>query len=79
MREAIAELRAWECIGEIEAFDLTLVDCAYPWSWPGSRWHAIEALLAAGIETVGRHARRHYRGLADSRRDELPAGVRLAG
>ena len=81
VREAIAELRSWEWIGEVEASDLTLVDCAYTWSWPGSRWRdrAIDALLAAGIEPVGRYARWHFQGIADSLRDGLAAGARLAG
>lgn len=80
VRDAIAELRGYGWIDEVEASDLTLVECAYTWRWPGSEWRerAIEALLAAGIEPVGRYARWHFQGIAESLAEGFAAGARLA-
>jgi len=45
--------------------------------WPGSTWRkkAISALQEAGIEAIGRYARWHFQGIADSIRDGLGATI----
>ena len=81
VRDAIDELRGWGWIDEVEACDLTLVECAYTWRWPGSDWRdrALERLRGAGIEPVGRYARWHFQGIAESLAEGFAAGGRLAG
>ena len=73
----IEELAGWGWIGNVEAADLTIVDCAYTWAWPGSVWRerAIEALEQAGIRPVGRYARWRFQGIADSLAEGLAAGA----
>lgn len=73
---AIAELVRWGWIDGVDASDLTIVDCAYTWSWPGSRWRerAIDALERSGIRPVGRYGRWRFQGIAESIAEGLAAG-----
>ncbi len=77
----IAELQARGYIGRVEAMHPSWVDVAYTWRTPGSRWreHALAALADAGIEQVGRYARWHFQGIADSIRDGRSVGDAFAG
>ena len=70
---AVRELQGWGFIGQLRLLDPTWIDVAYTWSWPGSTWReeAIEALAARGIDQVGRYARWHFQGIAQSIRDGL--------
>lgn len=72
-KDAIAELRQWGYLDAVDVIDRSWVPVAYTWSWPGSTWvsEAIAALEQAGIEPVGRYARWHFQGIADSIRDGL--------
>lgn len=75
-RQIVAELADWGWIGEVEALDPTWIDVAYTWSWPDSSWtsEALRLLDEHGIVQVGRYARWHFQGIADSLRDGLVAG-----
>ncbi len=77
---AVAELQAWEFIGEALLVDPTWIDVAYTWSWPSSAWRsqAIAALDAVGIVQVGRYARWTFQGIAGSIGDGLAAGAAAA-
>ncbi|MFB3111265.1 MAG: NAD(P)/FAD-dependent oxidoreductase [Gemmatimonadales bacterium] len=72
-RAVVQELQDWGYLLEPEVMDPTWVDVAYTWSWPGSDWRAkaVAQLEASGIEPVGRYARWHFQGIADSIRDGL--------
>jgi protoporphyrinogen oxidase len=72
----IDELQGRGYIRRIEAVHPSWVDVAYTWRYSGSRWreHALGALADAGIEQVGRYARWHFQGIADSIRDGVSAG-----
>ena len=74
---AIEELSRWGWIANVEASDLTVVDCAYTWSWPGSRWRerAIDALEKAGVQPIGRYGRWRFQGIAESIGEGLAAGT----
>lgn len=71
----VDELQGRGYIGRVEAAHPSWVDVAYTWRSPGSRWreHALGILADAGIEQVGRYARWHFQGIADSIRDGLSA------
>lgn len=71
----IAELQQWGYLDEVDVVDPTWVPVAYTWSWPNSAWRkdAISTLEQAGIEPLGRYARWHFQGIADSIRDGLSA------
>jgi protoporphyrinogen oxidase len=72
----IAELQDRGYLGRVEAVHPSWVDVAYTWRTPGSHWrgHALAALAGAGVEQVGRYARWHFQGIADSIRDGAVAG-----
>jgi protoporphyrinogen oxidase len=76
---AIAELRDWGWIDEIDVVDPTWVDSAYTWTWPSSVWResAIMTLESHGIATVGRYGRWAFQGIADSIRDGLRLGATM--
>jgi protoporphyrinogen oxidase len=76
----IAELQDRGYIGRVEAVHPSWVDVAYTWRTPGSHWRprALEVLAGAGIEQVGRYARWHFQGIADSLRDGAAAGRALS-
>ncbi|MCM2256238.1 MAG: protoporphyrinogen oxidase-like protein [Vicinamibacteria bacterium] len=78
--ETVAELQAWQFIGEAEVVDPTWIDVAYTWAWPRSNWRAeaLSALEANGVRMVGRYARWQFQGIAESIRDGLAAGRALA-
>ncbi len=75
----VKELQTWGFIGEVEAIDPTWIETAYTWSRPGSTWRAdaLARLEAKGITMVGRYARWHFQGIADSIRDGLAVGAPL--
>ena len=75
----VDELASWGFIGLPEVVDASWVETAYTWSWPGSDWRALalRRLEAHGVEPVGRYARWHFQGIADSIRDGLRAGSLL--
>jgi protoporphyrinogen oxidase len=76
----IAELQGRGYIGRVEAVHPSWVDVAYTWRSPGSRWReqALGVLADVGIEQVGRYARWHFQGIADSIRDGVSAGQAAA-
>jgi hypothetical protein len=76
----IDELQDRGYIGQVEAVHPSWVDVAYTWRTPGSHWRAraLAVLAGAGIEQVGRYARWHFQGIADSVRDGAAAGQVLA-
>jgi protoporphyrinogen oxidase len=78
-RLAVHELQEWGFIGTAEALDVTWIDVAYTWSWPGSQWRreALAALHAHDIFQVGRYGRWVFQGIADSIRDGLMVGAAL--
>jgi protoporphyrinogen oxidase len=76
----IDELQDRGYIGQVEAVHPSWVDVAYTWRTPGSHWRAraLAVLAGAGIEQVGRYARWHFQGIADSVRDGAAAVQVLA-
>ncbi len=76
----IDELQGRGYIGRVEAVHASWVEVAYTWRSPGSHWReqALGALADAGIEQVGRYARWHFQGIADSFRDGVSAGHAVA-
>lgn len=66
--KALAELREWEFIEEVEVLDISWIDVAYTWSWVDSSWReaAMKRLADAGIHQIGRYGRWHFQGIADS-------------
>ncbi len=77
VQAVIAELQSWGFIGDVEVAHGTWVDSAYTWSWPGSRWRrsALELLAQHGVQMVGRYARWHFQGIAESIGDGLVCGA----
>ena len=63
-------------IAEVDVVDASWVPTAYTWSRPGSTWvaDALERLASLGVEQVGRYARWHFQGIAESIADGLRAG-----
>lgn len=78
---AIAELREWKFIEDVEVVSPTWVDVAYTWSLPGSWWRerALEQLAGHGILMAGRYGQWRFQGIADSLRDGFAAGAALSG
>jgi protoporphyrinogen oxidase len=76
---AIAELREWRFIEDVEVVSPTWVEVAYTWSLPGSRWRerALDLLGGQGIAMAGRYGKWQFQGIADSLRDGLAAGAAL--
>ncbi len=72
-RAVVQELQEWGFLREPEVVDPTWVDVANTWSWPNSDWRAkaLALLEAHGIEPIGRYARWHFQGIADSIGDGL--------
>lgn len=64
----VNELKEWGFIMEVEVLDLTWIDVAYTWSWPGSTWKekAIKTLEKHHIYQKGRYGRWKFQGIADS-------------
>jgi protoporphyrinogen oxidase len=77
---AIAELQQRAYIGATHVVSPSWVEVAYTWRIPGSTWRerALAALAADGIQQVGRYGRWHFQGIADSVREGLDVGERLA-
>jgi protoporphyrinogen oxidase len=75
----VAELRQWGFIDDVEVLDVSWLDVAYTWSWPGSAWRseALRALAAHDIHATGRYGGWVFQGIADSVRDGLNAGARV--
>jgi protoporphyrinogen oxidase len=75
-RAVVDELQSRRFIGEVEVLDPSWVDVAYTWTAIGSDWKrlAIETLMAHDIEPVGRYARWHFQGMAESLADGMAAG-----
>ena len=76
--ETVAELVGRGVIGAVEVVDVSWVPTAYTWSWPGSTWvaDALAVLDGLGVEQVGRYARWHFQGIAESIAEGLAAGGR---
>lgn len=76
-KRVVEELREWGYIEEVEVVDPTWIEVAYTWSWPGSNWvsKCMSLLESKSIHPVGRYARWHFQGIADSIRDGLIAGA----
>jgi hypothetical protein len=79
--EAVAELREWGFVEDVEVVSPTWVEVAYTWSLPGSRWResALELLAGQGIAMAGRYGTWKFQGIADSLRDGFAAGAALRG
>lgn len=75
---AIAELREWKFIEDVEVISPTWVDVAYTWSLPGSEWRkrALQLLAGHGILMAGRYGKWRFQGIAASLRDGFAAGAR---
>jgi protoporphyrinogen oxidase len=78
---AIQELQERGYLGRVEAVDQSWVDVAYTWQIPGSQWRerALRELAASGIQQVGRYARWHFQGIADSIHEGLELGRTITG
>ena len=78
-RLAVDELREWGFVTNVEVSDVTWIQVAYTWSWPGSQWRneAMLALQRHDIYPVGRYGRWIFQGIADSIRDGLMVGAAL--
>jgi len=76
----IGELRRRNYIGATHVVSPSWVEVAYTWRTPGSRWRdrALDALAAEGIQQAGRYGRWHFQGIADSVREGLAVGEKLA-
>ena len=74
----VDELVARGVIGEVDVVDTSWVPTAYTWSVPGSTWaaDALARLDGLGVEQVGRYARWHFQGIAESIAEGLAAGAR---
>ena len=75
-QSVVKELQSWGFIDTVEVLDPTWIEVAYTWSWPGSTWkkQALTLLESHHIYPVGRYARWHFQGIADSLKDGLSAG-----
>ncbi|WP_346290814.1 protoporphyrinogen/coproporphyrinogen oxidase [Sphaerothrix gracilis] len=78
-KAVIQELQDWQFIAAAEVVDPTWIDVAYTWALPGSQWkqQAMRSLEAHHIYPIGRYARWHFQGIADSIRDGFYAGMGL--
>ncbi len=76
VESVIDELQTRGYIGQVEVVHPSWVEVAYTWRSLESRWKdlALGALTAAGIQQVGRYARWHFQGIADSIREGFEAG-----
>jgi protoporphyrinogen oxidase len=79
-QQVFQELQYYGFIDDVEALDLTWIDVAYTWTWPGSRWRSLvlKHLEENGIYQVGRYGRWIFQGIADSIRDGLMVGSCLS-
>ena len=64
----VDELVARDVVRSVEVVDVSWVPTAYTWSVPGSTWaaDALDVLAELGVEQVGRYARWHFQGIAES-------------
>jgi protoporphyrinogen oxidase len=71
------ELKDWGWIDDPDVLDMTQVDVAYTWRWPGSTWReqALAKLEEHGIYQTGRYGKWQFQGIADSVRDGLMVGA----
>ncbi len=78
-RNVIDELQQWDWIGEVETVDVTWVEVAYTWSWPGSKWvqTALAMLEEKHVFQAGRYGRWVFQGIAESLAEGLEVGVAL--
>jgi len=76
----VKELQQWKFITDVEVIDPTWIDVAYTWQYPGSNWQeqAIRALAEHGIYQIGRYGRWKFQGIADSIKEGLFWGEKLA-
>jgi len=76
----IKELQNWNFIKDVEVRDLSWVEVAYTWSWPGSTWveEAGELLSDNDIYQIGRYGRWRFQGIADSISDGLNCSAYLS-
>lgn len=76
VQATVAELVARGVVDQVEVVDVSWVDAAYTWTRPGSTWvaDALAVLAGMGVQQVGRYARWHFQGIADSVADGLAAG-----
>lgn len=79
VRTTVDELVSRGIVDQVEVVDVSWVDAAYTWRRPGSTWAADALALLAdlGIEQVGRYARWHFQGIAESVAEGLAAGRAL--
>jgi protoporphyrinogen oxidase len=73
----VDELVARDVVRSVEVVDVSWVPTAYTWSVPGSTWaaDALDVLAELGVEQVGRYARWHFQGIAESIAEGLAVGL----
>lgn len=77
----VDDLKSWGFLEKAEVVHPTWVDMAYTWTAPGSRWreNILRQLEFHSIHQVGRYARWHFQGIAESMREGFEAGKRFRG
>ena len=72
----VDELVARDVVRSVDVVDVSWVPTAYTWSVPGSTWvaDALAVLDELGVEQVGRYARWHFQGIAESIAEGLAVG-----
>lgn len=72
----VDELVARDVVRSVDVVDVSWVPTAYTWSVPGSTWvaDALDVLAELGVEQVGRYARWHFQGIAESIAEGLAVG-----
>lgn len=80
VRATVDELVSRGVVDRVEVVDVSWVPSAYTWTRPGSTWvaDALDLLAARGVQQVGRYARWHFQGIADSVAEGLAAGRALS-
>ena len=73
----VDELVARDVVRSVDVVDVSWVPTAYTWSVPGSTWvaDALAVLDELGVEQVGRYARWHFQGIAESIAEGLAVGA----
>ena len=75
----VAELQAWEFIGEPIVMHAGFADPAYTWSRPGSDWvqQGLQTLAKRGISQIGRYGAWRFQGMAASFEEGWSVGEAL--
>jgi protoporphyrinogen oxidase len=79
-RAIATELQEWGFISDVITTHSALIDPAYTWSWPGSKWvrNAKEKLATHGIHQIGRFGAWRFQGMATSFEEGWLLGKKLS-